>query len=113
MQIEMRAGEQSVHVGAHRVERDGTEIEQSGETNDDVQSEREEDVEDREVRDAHPRGAGIGERERKPEQSDANEEDAEPDARRRLHARSPTRSPSRPCGRKTRTRISTMKANTS
>ena len=50
MDVEVRAREQRVDIGADRVERDVTEVEQAGEADDDVEAERQEDVEDRGVR---------------------------------------------------------------
>ncbi len=57
MQVEVRDGQQRVDVGADRVEGDIAQVEQAGEADHDVQAERQEDVEDREVGDAHPGGA--------------------------------------------------------
>ena len=64
VQPEMGTCQQRVRVRADRVERDVAQIEQPGKPDDDVQAEREQDVENREVRDAHPRGADLDERER-------------------------------------------------
>ena len=117
VQIEMRAREERVRVGADRVKGDVAEVEQPGEADDNVQSEREQHVEDRVIGNAHPARADLGEREGQQRKRDGNEDAACPkDAATLapvLHARSPTRSPSRPEGRNTSTRISTMKANTS
>ena len=54
MHAEVRRGEQRIDVGADRVERDVAEVEQAGVADDDVEPEREHDVEQREVDDAHP-----------------------------------------------------------
>ena len=54
VQAEMRRGQQRVKISADGVERDVTEIEQPGVADDDVEPEREHDVEQREVEDAHP-----------------------------------------------------------
>ena len=102
VQIEVRAGEQRIGVGADGVERDVAEIEQAGEADDDVQAEREQHVEDGVVGDAHPAGADLRQRERQHgERSPATS--TMPTQRTALacrapvlHARSPTRSPSRP-----------------
>src|SRR6185295_2140223 len=99
------------------IKRDVAQIEQPGEADDDVESERQQDVEDRVVGDAHPGGPDLREREGQHGQRPGDEHDADP-ARGGMrapifHARSPTRSPSSPEGRNTSTRISTMNANTS
>src|SRR2546425_5605938 len=113
MKIEMRAGEQRVGVAPHWVKGDVAQIQQPGEADDDVQTEREQDVKDGEIGDPHPRGPGVGERERQRDQSGCNEGGADPNLCRKLHARSPTRSPSRPEGRNTSTTMRTRNANTS
>src|ERR1700674_3265709 len=113
MKIEMRAREQRVRVGTDRVEGDVAQIQQPSEADDDVQAEGEQDVEDGEIGDAHPRRAGVSQREGKRNQSPCHQQRADPDSAGKLHARSPTRSPSRPEGRNTSTRMSTRNANTS
>src|SRR5205823_6171099 len=117
VQIEVRAREQGIGIRAHGVEGDVAEIEQSGEADDDVETEREQHIEDRVVRNPYPGGADLREREGQHRQSDRDQRDTAPQDRRVcapiLQARSPTRSPSRPEGRNTSTRISTMNANTS
>jgi len=50
----MRRSGQRVAIGADREERDITQIEQTGESDHDVQPERQHDVEHREIDDAHP-----------------------------------------------------------
>ena len=55
VQAEVRRREQRVDVGADGVERDVAEVEQAGEADDDVEAERQQHVEHREVEDAHPR----------------------------------------------------------
>ena len=117
----MRRGEQGVDVGAHRVEGDVTEIEQPGEADYDVQAERQEHEQDREIRDPHPSRADRRESERQREQRERDDSRAGPRRSgvpfqacdRFNHALSPTRSPSSPEGRNTSTAISTMNANTS
>ena len=98
VQIEVRRGEQRIDVRADRVERDVAEIEQSGEADDDVEPERQQHEQDREIRDAHPRGADPGEHERQQDERDGDERDADPRAARMLlpvevllHAERPTR----------------------
>ena len=113
MQGEVRAGEQRVDVGADRVERDVAEVEQAGESDHDVQAERQHHVQDGEVGDAHPGGSRVGKRKRQEKQRCNNQKNTNPDPRRRFHARSPTRSPSSPEGRNTSTRISTRNEITS
>ena len=54
VQAEMRTGQQRVNVSAHGIEGDVTEIEQAGKADDDVQAKRQEDIQDGEIRDAHP-----------------------------------------------------------
>jgi hypothetical protein len=46
----MRTGQQRINVGADRIEGDVAEIEQAGKADDDVQTQRQEDVEDGEIR---------------------------------------------------------------
>ena len=50
----MRAGQQRIGIGADGVEGDVAEVEQAGKADDDVQAERQEDVENGEIDDAHP-----------------------------------------------------------
>ena len=78
VQIEVRAREQRVHVRAYRVERDVAEVEQPGEADDDVEAERQEHVQDREVRDAYPRRSDRGEREGQHEQRDGDDRERDP-----------------------------------
>jgi len=77
VQVEVRACEQRIGVRAHRVERDVAEVEQAGEANDDVETQRQQDVENREVGDAHPGRAHRGEHERQHGQGDGNEQQAD------------------------------------
>ena len=115
----MRAREQRVDIGPDRVERDIAKIEQTREADHDIQAEREQHVEHREIQDAHPARADLGQHERQQDERERHHRNARARTRDALdapgaaHARSPTRSPSRPEGRNTSTRISTMKANTS
>src|SRR5690348_2771676 len=113
----MWTGEQRVRIRADRIEGDVAEIQQAGEADDDVEAEREQHIENRVVRDAHPTRANLRERERQHGEREGDEYAPQPQRRRARapipHARSPTRSPSKPDGRKTSTRISTRKANTS
>ncbi len=118
VQAEVRRREQGVDVGADRIERDIAEVEQPGEADDDVETEREHDVEHREIQDAYPRLAGQRRHEWQERERDRDQRHADPDPGRdrlagALHARSATRSPSSPEGRKISTRISTKNANTS
>src|SRR6266568_8200838 len=120
MKVEMRRGEQGVDVRPDRIERDVAEIEQSGEADHDVEAQREHDVDHREVEDAHPRLPGKRGDEWQDRQRDGDQRDPRPDPDRdslsvpcNAHARSLTRSPSNPEGRKMRTRISTKNAKTS
>ena len=74
--------EQRVGVGAHGIERDVAEVEQAGKADDDVQPEREQDVEDRVVRDAHQ---VVPMRKREGSERERDETSAEPrQARGRL-----------------------------
>src|SRR5262249_50522506 len=100
-------------IGTDGIKGDITEVEQPGEADHDVESQREQRVEDREVGDAHPARTRLREREGQQRERDRDERDADPGERFPLHARSPTRSPRIPEGLKTSTRIRTMKANTS
>ena len=54
MQCRSAATRAARNVGADRVERDVAEVEQAGEADDDVEAEREQHVQQREVGDAHP-----------------------------------------------------------
>ena len=56
---QLRRGEQAQHVGADRVEGDVAEVEQAGVADHDVQPERQQDVEQRDVDDADPGVARI------------------------------------------------------
>jgi hypothetical protein len=76
VQVEMRAGEQGVGIGAHGVKRDVAEIQQAGEPHDDVQAQGEQDVQDGVVRDAHPAGADL--RQRKGQQCERDTDQREP-----------------------------------
>ncbi len=58
MDAEVGRGEQRVHVGADRVERDIAKVEQAREADDDVEPQRQHDVDHREVEDAYPRLPG-------------------------------------------------------
>jgi hypothetical protein len=120
MKIEMRRREQGVDIRPDRIERDVAEIEEAGEAHHDVEPQREHDIDHREVEDAHPRLPGKRCNEWQDRQGDGDQRDSRPDPDRdtlfvpgRAHARSLTRSPSSPEGRKMRTRISTKKAKTS
>ncbi len=124
MQVEVGRGEERVDVGADRIERDVAQVEESGEADDDVEAERKEAVEDRDVGDADPELALRRQDERQNCERDADGGEPYPNELRmplrveellhgRCQARSATRSPSRPDGRNTSTAISTRKANTS
>src|SRR5450755_3711820 len=119
MESEVRRRQQRINVRAHCVESDVSEIEEARESDDDVQSQREHDVEHREVEDAYPRLAGKRGGEREQRQRKRHQRDTCPDSwryrfrARTIHARSATRSPSKPEGRKISTRINTKNANTS
>ena len=121
VQAELRAGEQRVDVGADGVERDVAEVEQAGEADDDVQAQREHDVEDREVRDAHPGGADLRQCERQQRRARGRSARLRPRSARAGRACRSTAASGpvsdalaeQPGGRNTSTRISTMNANTS
>jgi len=115
MQAEMRAGQQGPGVGADRVESDITEVEQAGKTDHDVQTEGEKNIEDREVKNAHPGLAAHGSDERQTEQRHGNQRDTKGGTgiQPLAHARSPVFSPNRPLGLNISTTISTMKAKMS
>jgi hypothetical protein len=49
MQAEMRAGQQGPGVGTDGIEGDVAEVEQAGKTDDDVQAQRQKDIEDGEI----------------------------------------------------------------
>jgi hypothetical protein len=72
---ELRRGEQAQHVGTDGVERDVAEIEQTGVTDDDVQAEREQHVEQRDVDDANPGVAGHLHEERQHQERDGGADD--------------------------------------
>ena len=123
MQPEVRAGQQRVEIRADGVEGDVAHVQQAGKADHDVQTERQHDVEQGEVDHAQP---GIAKRtaddERENGQEDADSE-RRGDGRPLVlaqgietedhHARSATRSPINPDGRKTSTPISTKKAKMS
>ena len=119
MQVEVRRGEQCIDVCPDRIERDVAQIEQSGEADHDIEPQREHDVDHCEVENPHPCLPGERGDEGQDHQRDGDQRDAGPDPDRdafsvpRAHARSLTRSPSNPEGRKMRTRISTKNAKTS
>ena len=116
---ELRRGQQRVGIRADGVESDVAQVEEPGEADDDVEPERKHRVDHREVENADPCLAGQRGDEGQHGQRDRDQSDAGPDLQRYsgatcvVHARSATRSPSRPDGRKIRTRISTKNANTS
>ena len=55
----MRAGQEREHIGANGIERDVPQVEQASVADHDVQTEREEHVEQSGVDDAHPRIAEL------------------------------------------------------
>ena len=57
MDAEMGRGEQRVEIGAEREERHVAQVEQSREADDDIESQREHDVEQREAQNAYPSAA--------------------------------------------------------
>jgi hypothetical protein len=67
---QLRRGEQAQHVGADRIESDVAEVEQAGVADDDVEAEREQDVQQRDVDDADPGVARHLHHERQGEQED-------------------------------------------
>ena len=119
MNAEVRRRQQRIDVRADGVEGDVPEIEQARETDDDVESQREHDVEHCKVENANPGLAGERRDEGQQRQRQREQHDACPDLRRNrfrprpVHARSATRSPSKPDGRNISTSISTKNANTS
>ena len=72
---QLRRGEQAEHVGADRVEGDVAEVEQAGVADDDVEAERQQHVEQRDVDDAHPGVAGHLHHERQHEQRDRRDDE--------------------------------------
>ncbi|KAG1435561.1 hypothetical protein G6F57_021074 [Rhizopus arrhizus] len=120
VQPEVRRGQQGPGIGAHRVERDVAQIQQAGKAHHDVQAQRQHHVQQRKVQDAHPALPGHADHKGQHRQHDADQRDADQVAGRQptcfqrgTHARSPTRSPNRPDGRKINTSTSTKTANTS
>ncbi|OIQ66508.1 hypothetical protein GALL_519200 [mine drainage metagenome] len=110
--------QQGVQIRPHRVERDIAQIEQTGQTHHDVQAEGQHDVEHGESGDAHPGVAGDLQHQRQGDERSGPGDEPDPIFLFVSHlcspqARSATRSPSRPCGRRVSTRISTMKAKMS
>ena len=78
MQAEVRRREQRVDIRTDGIERDVAEVEQSGETDDDIESECQHDVEHREIQDAHPRLAGQRRNERQERERERHQRDADP-----------------------------------
>ena len=120
VQAELRRSQQGIKIGADRVEGDIAQIEQAGVADHDIEPQRQHDVEQGEVEDAHPAVAQSGTH----QEGRSREQQAEQDKRDQrnaavgfqtlpVHGRSATRSPSKPEGRNTSTPISTKKANTS
>ena len=111
----MRTGQQRIGVGADGVEGDVAEIEQAGEADDDVQPERQEDVENGEIENAHPGLPAHRGDEGQRDQGYGNQDDAKGGTRIEplVHARSPVFSPNRPEGLNISTTISTTKAKMS
>ena len=72
VEVEMRRREQRVRIRADRVERDVAEVEQPGEADDDVEPQRQQHEQDREIGDPHPRGADRRQRERQRRQRDGD-----------------------------------------
>ena len=114
MQAELRRTQQRIGVGTHREERDVAQIKQPRVTDHDVQPQRQHDVEQSKIGDAHPAVAEqrIGDK-RKHQQRDDQYGEQQLGFGIEFHARSATLSPSKPDGLNTSTAINTKNANTS
>ena len=108
---QVRRGQQTKHIGAHRKKGDETQIEQTGVTDHDVQAQRQQHIQQRHVGDTHP---GIAHRlKQQGQQQQGNRPQHISRGFGLVHARSATRSPSKPEGRKVSTMMSTTKAKIS
>ena len=105
--------EQCIEVGTHRVEGHIAQVEQAGIAHHNVQAQGQHDVEQRKGQDANPGVAECARHKRQQQQGHANEQGGPNGLLSWGHARSATRSPSRPEGRKIKTRMSTANAKTS
>ena len=115
---QMGRRQQRGQVGAHRVERDETHVQQPRITDHDVQAKGEHDVQQGKIQGPHPGVAtGVADDPRCQHQGHGKQQQAQAGALIGSewvdHARIARRSPNSPEGRNTSTAISTIKANTS